>query len=159
MRVQKVIHHPEFKKAMEMIDILEKKRKFCGHGIEHLMDTARIAYIENIETSLGFEKDVVYSAGLLHDVGKYLQYTQGIDHHIGSERLAAEILSDAGYNEEERDIICRAIITHRSRKASAATPLGSILYKADKISRACYICEAADRCSWSDEKRTAGVIS
>ena len=31
---------------------MRKNRIFCRHGIDHLMDVARIAYIENLEKKL-----------------------------------------------------------------------------------------------------------
>ena len=78
VRIQKIVSHPEFKKSMESIRELEKDRIFCRHGMEHLLDVSRIAYIDNMETGAGYAKDVIYAAGLLHDVGKYLQYMQGM---------------------------------------------------------------------------------
>lgn len=158
-RVQKIIGHPEFKKSMEMIKILEKDRIFCGHNMTHLLDVARIAWIDCLETSAAYPKDVVYGAGLLHDVGKYLQYTEGTGHHVTSERIARQVLKDAGYEAAETEDICQAILSHRDKKASGKTVLGRILYRADKISRACYVCPAAAECDWSTKKKTAGVIS
>lgn len=157
-RIKKIVEHPRFKKSVEMIKILEEKRKFCRHDMTHLLDVARIAYIQNLEISAGFAKDVIYGAGLLHDVGKYLQYTEGIDHHISGERLAREILTDAGYESLEIEEICQAIRTHRCREKAQESILGSLIYRADKISRACYVCDAADECDWSEEKKTPGVI-
>ena len=68
-RVQKIIRHPAFKKSMRMIEALEKERIFCGHDMKHLLDVSRIAWIETLEQSLDYPKDVIYGAGLLHDVG------------------------------------------------------------------------------------------
>ena len=44
--------------------------------MSHLMDVARIAYITCLEQNLGIEKDVIYGAAILHDIGKYAQYDQ-----------------------------------------------------------------------------------
>lgn len=158
-RVQKILQHPEFKKSMEWIDILEKDRIFCGHSITHLLDVARIGWIDNLEQGAGFRKDVIYAAGLLHDVGKYLQYKEGIPHHISSARLAEGILMASGFTANENKEICQAILSHRDKAAADATPLGRILYRADKISRACYACPAAAECDWSEDKKTSGVIA
>lgn len=159
VRIQKIVSHPEFKKSMESIRELEKDRIFCRHGMEHLLDVARIAYIENMETGAGYAKDVIYAAGLLHDVGKYLQYTQGVEHHIASERIGRRILTDAGFDGEETEAICEAILAHRKKISAGEKTMKSILYRADKISRACYACEASDQCNWSEEKKTPGVIA
>ena len=74
VRIDRILNHLEFKTSMEAIRTLEKERIFCRHGMEHLLDVARIAYIANLEEGLGIKKDVVYASGLLQDVGKYLQY-------------------------------------------------------------------------------------
>lgn len=158
VRVQRILHHPEFKKSMGWIDILEKDRVFCGHGMTHLLDVARIGWIDSLEQGAVFRKDVVYAAGLLHDVGKYLQYKEGIPHHISSAELARKILTETGFTEEEKKDICQAILNHRDKAAAEASLLGRILYRADKISRACYACGAAAECNWNEDKRTPGVI-
>lgn len=158
VRVQKILQHPEFKKAMEWINIVEKDRIFCGHSITHLLDVARICWIDNLERGAGFPKDVIYAAGLLHDVGKYLQYKKGIPHHISSAGLAEVILTDAGFTTNENNEICQAILSHRDKAAADASLLGQILYRADKISRACYACSASAKCDWGEDKKTPGVI-
>ena len=158
-RVQKIVSHPEFKKSMESICELEKDRIFCRHGMEHLLDVSRIAYIDNMETGAGYAKDVIYAAGLLHDVGKYLQYTKGIEHHVASEMIGRRILIDAGFNAKETEEVCEAILAHRKKISAGEKELKSILYRADKISRACYACEGSNQCNWSEEKKTPGVIA
>lgn len=157
-RVQSILNHPEFKKSMQEIRLLEKERVFCCHGMEHLLDVARIAYILNLEEAAGFEKNVVYAAGLLHDVGKYIQYQNGTPHHVTSEDIGRKILIETGYAEEEIKDICHAIFNHRNETEAGKFPLSWILYRADKLSRACYACEQTLECNWSEEKKTAGVI-
>ena len=144
-RSQKIVSHPEFKKSMESIRELERDRIFCRHGMDHLLDVSRIAYIDNMETDAGYAKDVIYAAGLLHDVGKYLQYTKGIEHHVASEMIGRQILTDAGFDGRETEEICEAILAHRDKISAGEKGLKSILYRADKISRACYACEASDQ--------------
>ena len=158
-RIERIRKHPEFQKAMTEIVQLEKERIFCCHGMDHLLDVARLAYIENLEQQMGYRKDLVYAAGLLHDVGKYVQYRDGIEHHIASAQIGRQILEDSGYRPDEIDEVCTAILGHREADRSEESRLGRILYKADKISRCCYMCKAADECNWNEEKRTAGVIS
>ena len=158
-RISRVLGHPEFQNSMCAIHILEKERIFCRHGMEHLLDVARIAYIINLENGYGILKDVIYAMGLLHDVGKYLQYTDKIPHEISSAKMGRKILEDAGYTKEECDVICEAIYNHRSADALTKDVLSRILYQADKLSRACYACEASAECNWSEEKKTPGVIA
>ena len=76
-RVNKICGHPVWKWHMERLAEYEKDRIFCRHGVEHLLDVARIAYIENLEKNSGLSKEIIYGAALLHDIGRYLQYTEG----------------------------------------------------------------------------------
>ena len=48
-RINKISEHPLWKLHMTQLKEAEKDRIFCKHGIEHLLDVARIAYIENLE--------------------------------------------------------------------------------------------------------------
>ena len=158
-RIQNILKHPEFEKSMRMIRTLEKERIFCCHGMEHLLDVARIAYITSLEEEAGIKKDVIYAAGLLHDVGKYLQYMDGTPHHISSAEIGAVILADSGYDDAEIKVICQAIRNHRDGQAAKEDVFSWILYRADKLSRACYACAASSECNWDEEKKTPGVIS
>ena len=84
-RVNKIWRHPVWKQQMEHLAEYEKNRIFCRHGMDHLMDVARIAYIENLEKNCGISKEIIYGAALLHDIGRYLQYTEGIPHEKAGE--------------------------------------------------------------------------
>ena len=48
---------------------------------------ARIAYILNMEQDLGLEKEVIYAAAVLHDIGKYAQYEDGTPHEQSERKL------------------------------------------------------------------------
>ena len=158
-RVQRILKHPEFVTSMREISSLEKERIFCCHGMEHLLDVARISYITSLEEEAGLKKDVVYAAGLLHDVGKYFQYMNGTPHHLSSADIGERILADAGYEADEVHDICEAIKSHRDGETAKKDVLSWILYRADKLSRACYVCKASSECNWKEEKKTPGVIS
>ena len=41
--------------------------------MEHFLDVARLMYIYNLEDQAGFSKEMIYAAGLLHDIGRYEQ--------------------------------------------------------------------------------------
>ncbi len=93
-RVNRIRNHPLYRESLHNIEKLEQERIFCGHNAQHLLDTARLAYIENLELNLGISKEMIYAAALLHDIGRGLQYTEGIPHHGGGVKLAAPILKD-----------------------------------------------------------------
>ena len=150
--------HPLYQEHLARLVELERNRVFCRHGIGHLLDTARIAWIFNLEHSLGFRKEAVYAAALMHDIGKDEQYEFGIPHEEASARIAREILDDMGaaFDESERDAIVAAIREHR-RLPEGASLLGTMLYDADKASRTCFACPAREDCSWSSEKMNLSV--
>ena len=66
-RINKISEHPLWKLNMTQLKEAERDRIFCKHGIEHLLDVARIAYIENLEQNCGVSKEGIYAAALLHD--------------------------------------------------------------------------------------------
>ena len=156
--VEAVRSHPLYQEHLARLAELERDRVFCRHGISHLLDTARIAWIFNLEYNLGFRKEAVYAAALMHDIGKDEQYERGIPHEEASARIAREILDDMGaaFDESECDAIVAAIREHR-RLPEGASLLGTMLYDADKASRTCFACPAREDCSWSSEKMNLSV--
>ena len=50
---------------MDIIKKYEMDRIFCKHGMEHLLDTARIVYILCLEGNIDVKKDVVSKFGFL----------------------------------------------------------------------------------------------
>ena len=152
-RIDKLLRHPLWREAMDDIEAAEAARTFCRHGLPHLLDVARLAHIENLERGLGLSKETVYAAALLHDIGRGLQYTQGVPHHEGGVRLAEPILRDCGFSEAETAEILHAIGGHRTAETAADGGLPGLLYRADKASRNCLFCEAEAACNWSPEKK------
>ena len=75
-KINQILAHPVWKESYEKIQELEKERIFCGHDLEHFLDVARIAYIETLERNLNISREKIYSAALLHDIGRHLEYTQ-----------------------------------------------------------------------------------
>ena len=79
-RLNAILCHPLYRRCYGRLEELEKDRIFCCHQMPHLLDVARIAYILNMEQDLGLEKEVIYAASILHDIGKYAQYEDGTPH-------------------------------------------------------------------------------
>ena len=148
--INKILHHPKYKSLLEELNELEKDREFCNHTLEHFLDVARIAYITVLEEGLNYSKDVIYSIALLHDIGRVLQYKEGIDHNKGSAIIAEELLEETSFNKEEKDQIIKAIKAHRKESEDE---LSRIIYKSDKLSRNCFNCKAYKECYWSEEKK------
>lgn len=133
---------------------LEKERIFCKHELEHFLDVARIAYLINLEKQLGFTKEIIYVTSILHDIGRSLQYEEGISHEIASWNIGKKLLEKYKFNEHEIEMIKKAILGHRENNSDEFTKL---MYKADKLSRTCINCKAIDQCNWNDEKKNLEI--
>lgn len=159
-RLSFIRHHPLYVSSYQRLLELEQDRIFCRHQMDHLLDVARIAYILNLETPLGLSRDLIYAAALLHDIGKSRQYEEGIPHEFAGAEIARQILSDMppeiSFAAEEQQEILTAIRGHRRLRAHAG-PLESLLYRSDKMSRACFACPAEPECSWSNEKKNMEI--
>lgn len=135
----------------------EKGRIFCHHDMAHFLDVARIARIIAAEEGLGVETELIYASALLHDIGKHLQYKEGTPHELASAELAAEILPKCGFDKTETGVIKDAILGHRNPESAGEGSLKGILYRADKLSRACFCCPAEGECDWGQEKKNLNL--
>ncbi|MBE5929348.1 MAG: HD domain-containing protein [Lachnospiraceae bacterium] len=156
-RIDDILEHPEFKENISRINELERDRIYCLHGMEHLLDVARIGYIINMEQQLGYCKEMIYAMALLHDIGRYIEYDLGFSHHQVGAEIALRILQDVGFSNEDRMMICQAIKSHKKQPDEAEKNLSYILYKADKLSRNCFSCKAYDSCYWEEEKKNKNI--
>ena len=155
--VEAIRLHPLFQEWYMRLEAAEADREFCCHQMPHLLDVARIAYIRVLERNLPFRKEVVYAAALLHDIGKAAQYEDEEPHEVVGARIAQEILLDMeGFDSREKTMIVAAVAQHR-RWSDESTPLGRLLYEADKVSRNCFVCAKQNECNRPDERRNMGV--
>ena len=135
-RIDKILKHPVFIECIQKNETAEKDRIFCRHNMAHFLDVARIGRIIDAEEGLGTETELIYAAALLHDIGKHMQYAEGIPHEQASARLAWVILPDCGFDQNETNVIIEAIRGHRDERSACEKGLKGILYRADKLSRA-----------------------
>ena len=156
-RVNAICRHPLWRDSVRQIAHLERDRQFCRHDLVHFLDVARLAYIENLERGLGVDKELIYAAALLHDIGRHLQYTRNIPHDQASAQLAEVILTDCGFSQAERTEVEDAILQHRGQQDRQREGLAGLLYGADKASRACLVCPAEPECNWSPEKKNRRI--
>ena len=171
-RVQRIWEHPFYRQCLTRIRELEASRPFCRHTPEHFLDVARICYIMVLQDRAEISRELIYGAALLHDLGRYRQIAEGIPHEEASACLAEQILTDCGFAAEERSLIKEAILQHRGHgaakpaeapaagdpKNTAKGSLGDYLYRADKMSRLCFCCDAAESCKWSEEEKNMEII-
>ncbi len=151
-RIDRILRHPAFVHAVEQIDQLEQKRIYCRHGMQHLLDVARICYLLCLENQIPAEKPQIYAAALLHDIGRAEELAGGRPHQLAGAELATEILEDCGFSEDCEEIIS-AILDHRRKEQQTVQTFAQALREADRISRLCFCCRAQDSCNWSAERR------
>lgn len=152
-RIRRICAHPLFQEQTALLKEAERERMFCRHTMEHFLDAARLMYIYNLEEHGGLNKELIYAAALLHDIGRFEQILHGTPHHTAGARTAGEILPICGFSPEETGQIQEAISCHRAEEASGSSLLAQYLYRADKQSRLCFCCPAARQCSWPEEKK------
>lgn len=152
-RVNKILEHRLYREYVHRNEKEEENRQFCRHGMTHFLDVARIAWHLNTEEHAGIDKELIYAAALLHDIGRHLQYTDGVPHEQAGVLLAPPILEECGFEKKETEVILSAIAAHRDESVSGRSSLDGILYRADKLSRPCYWCGKEADCNWKQEKK------
>ena len=178
-RVNKILNHDLFKEYVQKNRMAEENRRFCHHDMGHLLDVARLAMIFALESDFfsgdseedslqgreqgvcgaydkagaEAEKELIYAAALLHDIGRWRQYEDGTPHEKVSARLVPKILADCGFTEAETAQIVTAVSEHRDETVKERQSLSGILYRADKMSRGCFCCEMEHACDWKGSKK------
>lgn len=159
LRFERIIKHSTFSETVKKIEEKEKGRIFCRHGMDHLISVARIAYIISLEENADISKDLIYAASLLHDIGRYEEYENGISHNIAGAQIAGIILSDCGYSDTESEMIKNCVLGHRHDGFDEnASELEKLICRADKLSRICFDCDAYSECNWDKEKKNDTLI-
>ena len=120
------------------------------------MNVARLAYIFKLERNYKVSKEEIYATAMLHDIGKWQQYQEGIPHEVASAEIAETILDETGFSAEEKERMVAAILAHR--KGTGESELAEIIYDADKLSRDCFTFRAEMQCNWSEEKKNKKIL-
>lgn len=176
-RVDAVFSHPDYIENLRKNEEAERDQEFCHHDMEHFLNVARLSYIFSMERGYEIPKEEIYAAALLHDIGKWRQYQEGIPHEEASAVIAEQILRDTGFSQAERERILYAIQNHRKplweqpetkaeinveinvkSKEKSEMRLAQILYDADKMSRNCFLCNAQELCDWDGEKKNQKIL-
>lgn len=152
-RIDRIIVHPLFVENLQKNRRAEADRQFCRHDMGHFLDVARIGTILSLEKGISIDRELIYGAALLHDIGKHRQYGEGIPHEQASAVIAVTVLGDCGFTPQETGRIIEAIQAHRDSSVSQERDLRGILYLADKASRPCFACEAEAACNWKGDKK------
>ncbi len=156
-QINKILHHPDYQHAVKTIEEAEKDRVFCKHDFDHFLAVARLAYIDSLEKELAIPKTIIYSAALLHDIGRAMEYTEQIPHQQAGASMAEKILSECGFSQQERSMIVSAILSHREQDGAQKNSFSSLIYRADKGSRNCFCCKARKECKWPEDKMNLDI--
>ena len=178
-RINQIIRHELYQSCLKKNKEYEQERIFCKHSMEHFLDVCRLAEIEwltycfvnqeqtmamavdkykNTKKEYEIFREMIYAAGLLHDIGRWKEYEVEIRHEDASALLAPEILRDCQFDEDEIEEILFAILNHRNTEIKEENSLAGILYRADKKSRACFCCDAEKECNWSVSKKNMKIV-
>lgn len=143
----RIFRNEKYRKLVAELAELEKYRRFCRHDIEHFFDVARIMMILCTRRKVEISEDIVYSAALLHDLGRIQEITAGIPHEMAGQITAAGILADVDCPEDMAEKIISLIANHRRKDNPEDSP-EQLFFTADKRSRKCFLCKACDECNW-----------
>ncbi len=153
----KILQNERYKQIVEHIEELESDRIFCHHDMAHFLDVARIAVLMAAEEDLPIKRDIIYSAALLHDIGRAEQYINGTAHEAAGVPIAGKILDECGFCPGDITEIIEAVRQHGNVEIRDKADLTGLIYRADKASRRCYMCKASDRCHKAPEKRVQEI--
>lgn len=104
-------------------------------------------------------KDRFYVVGLLHDIGRSIQYRTGEHHSTAGAELTGQILSEIEYPEDRIRETVDFIRDHHGRQNiyTDKTAIGYYIERADQLSRNCFCCPAAETCKWRTEERNQTI--
>lgn len=153
--VDRLIREKSYLDELNKIDVCEKNRIYCRHGIDHLLAVARIMYITALEEGVlsgmdGAERrELIYLTALLHDIGRGRQYQEGIPHDMASAAQAERLLAAIGYPKERAALILSAVAGHRKQRDDAGGEPCSIEGRSGEA--AAGACDAHGRSGIADE--------
>ncbi|MDO5538512.1 MAG: HD domain-containing protein [Eubacteriales bacterium] len=156
-RINRILYHEIYRECYGKNVECEKERIFCHHDMGHFLDVARLALIINLQEQMGISQELIYGAALLHDIGRFRQYLEGIPHEIASAEIAPDILRDCGFDDTETREITDAIRQHRNPDIKGERSLSGVIYRGDKMSRSCFACPAEKMCNWKKEKKNLQI--
>ena len=152
-RANRILGSSIYQEYLARNEKAEASRRFCHHNMGHFLDVARLSMILNQTEKYGQEKELIYAAALLHDIGRWMQYEDGTPHEKASAMLSPIILSECGFSQEESAVILKAIADHRNGEIKDEKSLSGLLYRADKLSRPCFACKMEKECNWKQDKK------
>lgn len=82
-------------------------------GYEHGMRDYQLALEIATQEKINVDDDVLFAAGLLHDMGGFAPYEKaGVDHALRSTEVVGPVLEGAGFPMAKLEYVKKAILTH-----------------------------------------------
>ncbi|MCB8816361.1 HD domain-containing protein [Desulfosporosinus shakirovi] len=95
----------------ELIQIVEKSGSLSAWGVKHCF---RVYYLsKELSSHLSLDDEVLYTAAMLHDTGKYPVYAlKNIDHALRSKGVSANLLQQMMFSSVKLPIVLDAVENH-----------------------------------------------
>lgn len=148
----KILKNDTYRLLYEHLQNFEKDRIFCHHNMEHFLSVARITMLSCSEKNIAADPEIIYSAALLHDIGRAEEYSSGTPHDEAGITAAEKILDETGCENTAKEKILSLIKYHR-QKDNFPESVEAVFYEADKKSRNCFMCPAFEKCNWDKSKK------
>lgn len=145
-----------YRQALTALERREADRIYCKHDLDHFLDVARITLLLCQAHNIEADRDSVYLAALMHDLGRLDR--DEADHNVAGSVLAAQWLDAIGFPKDRQEVVLTLIEEHGWPGKKAPANLSEAFSLADSYSRACYYCPAADSCFWPPERKNTHPI-
>jgi HD superfamily phosphodiesterase len=101
------------------------------HGIRDYQLAMKLAREEGVKV----DEEVLFAAGLLHDMGGFPPYEkQGVDHAVRTTQVIDPVLREAGFPMEKAEAVKKAVVTHSYYDPTPPqTPEAVVLHDADTL--------------------------
>ncbi|KUO78907.1 MAG: phosphohydrolase [Desulfosporosinus sp. BRH_c37] len=95
----------------ELIDIIDKSGAHPALGVKHCFRVYHLA--KELSSGLILDDEVLYTATMLHDLGKYPTYAlKNVDHALRSKGVASNILQQMMFSPLKLPMVLDAIENH-----------------------------------------------
>jgi uncharacterized protein len=113
----------------------KKNLKHAAWGYEHGVRDYQLAISIAKKEKIAIDDDVLFAAGLLHDMGGFPPYEKdGVDHALRSTEVVGPVLEDAGFPMSKLELVKKAILTHSYYETKVPeTPEATLLHDADTL--------------------------
>lgn len=95
----------------ELVQIIEKSGAHPAWGVKHCFRVYHLA--KELSSHLALDEEILYTAAMLHDTGKYPIYAlKNIDHALRSKGVTANLLQQMMFSPVKLPIVLDAVENH-----------------------------------------------